>query len=263
MDSPIIVDNVKAEKANAMMRYRRLRNIANFFRFFEICVVLVLVSWFSTSLPFTFKMFSVYFKDFCSVLVSSVFVFVVGNAIVLTLILKSGKFSGAKDTGNDFYEEYVKNSTVNNSPPASEEAVNDDISPPVVTEDTSPSAPVAVPEMDVVSQDKQITHKEPTPIHMYPNTRMNTSTDTKVYERTRSEKVMKQGDDETPKRVLRRSKTERRSCRAEISGEKMGNAYWCAEEEMSNEEFKSTIEAFIAKQVKFLKEESMTIVLKN
>ncbi|KAI3513238.1 hypothetical protein L1887_20566 [Cichorium endivia] len=48
MDSYDFVDSVKAEKANALARYKRFTNIAKFFQLIEVFVAVVLISWSST-----------------------------------------------------------------------------------------------------------------------------------------------------------------------------------------------------------------------
>ncbi|KAI3736971.1 hypothetical protein L2E82_26962 [Cichorium intybus] len=48
MDSYDFVDSVKAEKANALARYKRFTNIAKFFQLIEVFVAVALLSWSST-----------------------------------------------------------------------------------------------------------------------------------------------------------------------------------------------------------------------
>ncbi|KAF5199807.1 hypothetical protein FRX31_010606 [Thalictrum thalictroides] len=81
-----------------------------------------------------------------------------------------------------------------------------------------------------------------------------TSKPRKSYRRTQSENV-KHEILEKPEKELRRSETEK--CRTFDRKKSVG------ENELSNEEFQRTIEAFIAKQAMFRWEESMAIVLQN
>ncbi|PIA55814.1 hypothetical protein AQUCO_00700261v1 [Aquilegia coerulea] len=261
MDSGLFIDNVKVEKANAMKKYNRLKKIADLFRFFEICVVLILLSWFSTRLPVTFRIFSDYFRYIYVVVVSPCFVFLLGNIIILTLFLKSGQFgqnSTGSCSGTDLYDEFVKNSSNRDkirsdiSSPVPEVKISTPV-PEVVVEEKESSAPA--PEI-VVYQDKQIQSEE----QKVTNTHLETTKDEtkKIYRRTQSENLKQH---EKPKRDLRRTKTEKSSSSSSSnSRENEKEESNVVEEELSNEEFQRRIEAFIAKQVKFLREESMAIV---
>ncbi|KAJ0077030.1 hypothetical protein Patl1_36473 [Pistacia atlantica] len=108
------INNVKVEKANAILKHLHLRKLANLFRIIEICVLLVMVSRFSTQLPLAVKNSGKYFKDLTVVLVGPRFVFIIGNAIVVILFVQSGQFpahdSSRKNTGSDYYEEFVEKS---------------------------------------------------------------------------------------------------------------------------------------------------------
>ncbi|XP_044490613.1 uncharacterized protein LOC123214718 [Mangifera indica] len=108
MDSSQI-NNIKAQKADAT-----LRKLANVFRIIEICVLLVIVCRFSTQLPHAVRNSGKYFKDLTVVLVSPGFVFIIGNAIAITLFVQSGQFpthdSCRKNPGSDYYDEFVEKS---------------------------------------------------------------------------------------------------------------------------------------------------------
>ncbi|KAF5196276.1 tRNA-methyltransferase non-catalytic subunit trm6MTase subunit [Thalictrum thalictroides] len=208
MDSGLFIDNVKVEKANAMMKYNRLKKIADLFRFFEICVVLILLSWFSTRVPVTFRVLSDYFRHICVVVVSPCFVFLLGNVIVLTLFLKSGQFGQSStgiSSGTDLYDEFVKNSCnrdkIRSDISSSVPEIN--ISPPIseviTVEEKEISSPA--PEI-VVYEDKQIQSEEQTITD-----NIDTTKHQKIYRRTQSENLKQH---EKPKRDLRRTKTEKR-----------------------------------------------------
>lgn len=72
----------------------------------------------------------------------------------------------------------------------------------------------------------------------------------KVYRRTQSEKL-KEESPEQMQQKLRRLETENR------------RQSMYPQDKLSNEEFQRTIEAFIAKQMRFLREESLAIVIQN
>lgn len=99
------------EKPRASQR-SNFRKIASFLRVIELCIVLVVICRLLTQVPFTVKNSVEYFRGLKVLLVSPVFVFVLGNVIVITLFSRSGKFS-AQDSGmkiDCFYKECVENS---------------------------------------------------------------------------------------------------------------------------------------------------------
>lgn len=109
------VDTVRFEKPHAIPKHGQLHKITNYFRFIEICVVLILISRFSSQLPTAFKASSEYFRDLSVLLVSPRFVFVIGNIIVITLFVKSGQLSTSRvetseKSSTDIYDLFVKNS---------------------------------------------------------------------------------------------------------------------------------------------------------
>ncbi|XP_058088225.1 uncharacterized protein LOC131235113 [Magnolia sinica] len=223
------IDTVKAEKANAMKRYRRIRKIAIVFRIVEVCVAFVFISWFSARLPIAVKISGDFVRHLSVILVSPLFVFLVGNAIVVTLFLKSGQ-NPAGNSSVDLYDEFLKNSENRHK--------------------TRKETPPPEEEKETACEDKSVVYTE--------NTHACTNTDTsmrKAYRRSRSENMSTE-----KKRELRRSKTD--VCpKVEKSGEKPADFPYSGPE-MSSEEFQRKIEAFIAKQQKFLREESMAIVLR-
>ncbi|KAE8716884.1 hypothetical protein F3Y22_tig00110108pilonHSYRG00088 [Hibiscus syriacus] len=85
--------DIKLQKRNAMSKQHQLCKVANLLRFVEVCILLVLISRFTTHLPVAF---GEYFRGLSVLLVSPRFVFVVGNAIVITLFAKAGQFSPSR-----------------------------------------------------------------------------------------------------------------------------------------------------------------------
>ncbi|KAK3005168.1 hypothetical protein RJ639_015639 [Escallonia herrerae] len=243
--------NVKAEKSYAMLLYRRLRDIAKLFRLAELCFLLVLLSWTSARLPFAVRISGEYFRYLISVVVSPLFIFLLGNVIVLILLAKSGELTVDSSASNndeaDLYEELMR---------AGENGMS-----------TGPDGSPPVPEPEeIVYQDKQ----------MICEVNLNTSVTTtatkncdeiscddtivadnaKAYRRSQSENLKK-----PPCEKLRRSETD--ICRkVSDSGERPPEAAEMVDH-LSNEEFKRTIEAFIAKQVRFHKEEKLAIVVRS
>ncbi|KAK9164202.1 hypothetical protein Syun_005104 [Stephania yunnanensis] len=127
-----------------MKRYNRLRKIANVFRMFEVSLAFVFFLWFSARVPIAFRASGKYLKFLGDVVVSPRFVFLVGNAIILTLFVKSGQFSDhnssvSGSSGGSLFDEFVtKNENRQKTRP----------------ENPSP-VPATEEESDVVFQDKQ------------------------------------------------------------------------------------------------------------
>ncbi|PON65148.1 tRNA-methyltransferase non-catalytic subunit trm6MTase subunit [Parasponia andersonii] len=217
--------NIKAEKANAILRYNQLRKIANLFRFVEILVVIVLISRLSFHVPVAVKNSGGFFRDFSGILSSPRFVFVLGNVIVITLFAKSGQFSGRdsgkKFPGYDLYDEFVKNSEKNQKVFSREKVEN--------------RAKHGISENPVVVVAGKCTDQ---------------CMEIKSYKRSISEIVERP---RKPNRVLKRSETENFAKRTEHRERSDKGLY--PEDAMSSEEFRLKVEAFIARQQRFRMEE--------
>ncbi|XAR59567.1 hypothetical protein NMG60_11015449 [Bertholletia excelsa] len=221
--------NLQAEKTNAKLRHRRIQKFTTLFRFVELFFLLVMVSRFSIQLPLnaakSVKSSGEYIRGITVALFSPSFVFLVGNAIVIVLFVKSGWFSAEDGSGNkvgtNFCEEFVERSMKNQ----------------VVQE---------VPT--------QIEHRRRENKNQFQNRRRENpqNTDTtdaheykeKKIQRSQSENLIRKVAGGKPHRQLRRSETE--LCRISAP-----------EDEMSSEEFRQTVEAFIERQQRFLREESL------
>ncbi|KAL2460122.1 hypothetical protein Adt_43542 [Abeliophyllum distichum] len=203
MDS-LNIHGIKVEKANSIFRYGKLQKITTVFRFMELCVFLIILSRFSIQLPFAFKLSGEYFKGLCVTIIGPRFVFVIGNAIIIILFLKSGQLSakdGEKNSKIDVYEEYMENCRKNQ-------------------------------QNNSYENKKQLNKRK---IH-----------------RSQSENMERMYSEE-PHRELRRSMTEK--CRKSVNNGKKPVAASRAKDEMSSEEFRHTVEAFIARQQRCLREE--------
>ncbi|KAJ7967301.1 tRNA-methyltransferase non-catalytic subunit trm6MTase subunit [Quillaja saponaria] len=218
-------NTLQAEKANAIRKYHQLLKIANLFRFIEVCVVLFLVSRLSIKLPVAVKNSSQYFRDLSVFVISPHFIFVVGNIIVIILFAKSGQFSAQDSDKNssvssNLYEEFIQNSVKNH----------------------------------VIDPDKnKIKYSENQSIDTG-NT--NTCLELKEYKRSHTEKLSSVNC-EKPRCVLRRSQTEK--CRKLVPYEEKLAETSYPEDGMSNEEFQQTVEAFIARQQRFRREEEYSV----
>ncbi|XP_010924339.2 uncharacterized protein [Elaeis guineensis] len=220
------MDPVKAEKETAMRRYRRLRKIAKLFHLLlEAFAALLFLSWFSARLPAAARFSGDFLRRLAAVILSPRFVFLLGNAIVLVLFAKSRHLASSADgSDGDLYDQFLESRRrIGFSPP-----------PPTPT--------VASPE-EVVFEDKAV------------------CMESRPCRRSRSEKIER-----------RRRSVELRRVVSDVgpNGEKppppppaVATAEVKEDSETSAddaEEFRRTIEAFIAKQVRFLREESMAVV---
>lgn len=192
--------DIGVEKANAISRYQRIQRITTLFRFVELLVFLIIVSRISVDqFVSPFKLLGEYVRGISVTLISPQFVFLIGNAIVIVLFLKSGRFSatnGGKTT--DLYDEYVEKCQMNRERKALEAY-----------------------KFGVCNENKKM-------------------------RRSNSEKLDRRVE---RRRELTRSMTE--GCRKSPDCERK----LPATDEMSNEEFRRAVEAFIARQQRFLREE--------
>ncbi|KAE8685980.1 putative Phosphatidic acid phosphatase family protein [Hibiscus syriacus] len=222
MDS-FVFDNVKADKAKAMRRYNRLRSLANAFRFLELLLASLFLAWAFGRVPFLVNINGEFILKLGGVVASPLFVFLVCNVIIVTLIAKSGIFSAFGNADSKIYDEITK-----------------------IAENRSKSES----QEEIVYQDKE-TISEPntttlTCEEMKPESESDSDTETdnpRVYRRSKSEKLPIRKTEEQVKKELRRSETEK--ChKMENTDEEL-----FPEDELSNEEFQRTIEDFIAKHL--------------
>ncbi|KDP41769.1 hypothetical protein JCGZ_26787 [Jatropha curcas] len=230
-------DNIKLKKANALKKHRQLQKIANFFRFIEVCIVLALISRFSIRLPVAVKNSSEYFKDLTVILVSPRFVFVLGNVIVITLFAKSGQFSSQDSTGKnsrtDIYEEFLQKS------------------------ERSHGMHLYEPQNKAkqsINRGKQGACVQ----HTVTGEETRAALEIKNYQRSQSEKLLIKANPNKSCRELRRSATEKFKENVESSEGWVKISY--PEDSMSNEEFRCTVEAFIARQKRFRRDEETYVL---
>ncbi|KAL6317960.1 hypothetical protein AAG906_031008 [Vitis piasezkii] len=259
MDS-IDFDSVKLEKANAMRKYHTLRKFANFLRVLEVSVALfIMLFWSSKRVSNAVKIFSEYLRELCVVLANPRFMFLIGNAIIITLFVKSGRFSGENP---DRYVQHSENSqkVVSQIDCAVTKVSHDD---DFVKH--SESQQKGFSEIDspvpATSDDKQIVCWE-NALHTVLPDPVTTVTkkvpETKFYRRTKSATIRPESA-EKPSRELRRSETDKFQ-KMDSSGGKSARRL-SRVEELSNEEFRRKVEAFIEKQQRLLREENVAIVL--
>lgn len=222
--------DIKLEKRNAILKHRQSCKIANLFRLVEVCVVLVLISRFTTHLPVAVKSSGEYFRGLSVVLVSPRFVFIVGNVIVLTLFAKAGQFS-AQDTtsASDLYQEFLKKSEKSQ----------------------------AIHPREKQSQ-KILVHEKIVNL----NLNVHTSEGAKSFRRTQSENLKRVKYNKDCKQ-LRRLESEKYIKHNDSDDDEKLVKSSCAEDGMSSEQFRDTVEAFIARQKKLLREEEYSVIWKD
>ncbi|KAG2329385.1 hypothetical protein Bca4012_021052 [Brassica carinata] len=246
MDS-ISFYNVKAQKAKAMHRFQ---SIGFLFRITEICLALLLLFWISSSLPFAARISGEFLRRLAYVVSSPLFMFVLGNSIVVALLTtKSAVFSAAGNGGEaDVYDAFVR--SVESRPNCSDvtdltEGTTD--KQMIDTETDSNSNPT-------VARDDHVTiEPEKESVTVTDLSKDTPPPTTKVYRRSKSEK---QRPDTVKKPYLRRSETEK--CRETVEP---CEEVPFPEDNLTNEEFQKTIEAFIAKQLIFRRRESLAVVI--
>ncbi|KAE8672852.1 putative Defensin-like protein [Hibiscus syriacus] len=214
--------DIKLEKRNAMSKQHQLCKVANLLRFVEVCVLLVLISRFTTHLPVAFGK---YFRGLSVLLVSPRFVFVVGNVIVITLFAKAGQFSASR---TDLYEEFVEAREKNHS---------------VHRYETERKSVPSGEEKRIISLN------------------VNTPKGTKSMRRTKSENLKRKSDHKQHCNQLQRLGSEKYVKHGDPEEEPAKSS--CPEDGMSNEQFRNTIEAFIARQKKLLREEEYSVIYKD
>ncbi|KAM7250754.1 hypothetical protein ACFE04_022637 [Oxalis oulophora] len=225
------------KKAKAIQRFNRLKSIASVFRTLEIALALILFSWLVNRVPLAVKLSLHFLRQSSSVITSPLFVFAVSNFIIFALIAKSRD----KSHSDDLYDDIIRNTSVpvaaDNSSSGKEEVEDED-------KDKD--------EDEVVYQDKEIISEVNTcDVAIVRTCDVNDVAEENypppVYGRSKSEKFEVTKIDDI---VLRRSETEKHAPATATAAEE-------EEEEMSNEEFQRTIEDFIAKQLKFRRQESV------
>ncbi|XP_027355748.1 uncharacterized protein LOC113865421 [Abrus precatorius] len=208
---------VHVKKCSAKpQKHRHLRKIAKLLHYVEVCVVLVLISRFSTQLPVAIKNSCEYFRNFMG---SPRFVFLLGNVIIMTLFAQSGHFSthaSAKPASEpDLYLEFLQNSTINHK---------------VEAEDNRRKEKASARACQSNRGDESLIEEK-----------HSTKTEGKGYRRCESE-IVARVQSEKPRRMLQRCETER----MERERERERRCY--PEDGMSNDEFRRKVEAFIARQ---------------
>ncbi|KAH0727563.1 hypothetical protein KY285_003258 [Solanum tuberosum] len=224
--------NIKLEKANAMLRYKKRQRVTTLFRFIEFCIFFAIISRFSTQLPLNFNLSTDYFKGLGVTLISPRFVFVLGNIIVIILFFISGQSSTTTNNVKiDMYDEFKQKCSMNKETYCEQ----------------SKKQSIALEEAYCEQSKKQRKLLE------------------KKIHRSHSDNSLSLSHDEKkPRKKLTRSATVR--SRKVINTDsvkptmtKTTTSY--PEDEMSNDEFRKTVENFIARQQRFLRDQEFSAVV--
>ncbi|KAL1539530.1 hypothetical protein AAHA92_23998 [Salvia divinorum] len=218
---PKIFDFIKFEKAKSIATFNR---IAKLRQYFELLLVLGLISWSSARAPALLRAATAYAVELSAYLFNHHVVFLFGNAIIFSLFLlcrrQSDAAAAAPSSGDDFYDEYVKHSDA-----AAAEADSADL-----------------PRSEVSGEKKQIVARAEAKPQCDENDDVaaaiyNARRQIKRFERTQSEKLKREIS-----ATLRRSETEIRRKSVSCDGERFDAAEI---ERLSSEEFRRKIDAFI------------------
>ncbi|CAK7346334.1 unnamed protein product [Dovyalis caffra] len=263
-----IFDKVKAEKADAMRRYNRKRN---FYYFLEAVGALVLL-WCSFSCFPVIKQAASHYLSFFN---QKIYAFLVANIFILMVYLSSTTASNndQNDTPihTDIYDEYVSFST--SSSPRWKTTTDEDKrlvvsalqGKPVQGEEKNPvheKNKTFDIEKQIVCCEKTNAAANDDEVGKNPVRDLTVLKQEKAFQRTRSERHGKEKRDYL--REFRRSETEiGRETSALVSTSLNYNTPAAARKsmlEMNNDEFRLTIERFIATTKKILKEESIALL---
>ncbi|KAL1215732.1 hypothetical protein V5N11_024273 [Cardamine amara subsp. amara] len=219
MDS-IKFQHLKMEKSRGILNFQAIRSFTNLFRLIELFLLLILIS--KLSFP-SVKLSGNIFREAAVFLVSPRFVFFIGNAIVITLFVKSGRYSSSHEPSkttaeaakNDLYQEFLHKSEKKRSE---------------------------------VYETKTEQLKKPSGVKRVSFGR---SQSQKAFEAVRpleSRKIMKRHESEKHMRIC-------------DSDKKVMVRVMKPEDGMSNEQFRTKIEAFIARQKRIQKDEEQHLII--
>ncbi|KAG6401087.1 hypothetical protein SASPL_137932 [Salvia splendens] len=200
---PQIFDFIKFDKEKSSATFL---TIAKLRHFFELLLLLGLLSWSSARAPPLFRAAAAYGVEFSTYLFNHHVVFLIGNAIIFCLFLLCRRQSDSAAPGDDFYDEYAEADRADRAPPA-QIAVRAEVESQCDENDDVSAA--------ICSARRQI----------------------KRFERTQSERLRRE-----IRATLRRSETEVRRKSVSCGGERLNAAEI---ERLSSEEFRRKIDAFI------------------
>lgn len=244
------MDVVKAEKERAMLRYRRLRRAAALSRcLLELLAALSLLSWSSARLPAAVTLCAG-LRHLPAVLLHPLSAFLLGNVIIVTLVAKSSEASAATPPSSP------SSTAMPPSSGAHEDLHRRYISAASPAHQHSHQAEEAVVPC-VVYEDKAVCTQSLSEATAAPRPKQGRA-EGPCFQRTRSADVAGALVKGTEDKLLRRSQSE-----AGVGAEEKAVAkrWEEGEEEDDSEEFRQKIEAFIARQMRFIEREEESLLL--
>lgn len=221
-------DNVKFEKEKAIARFNRLHTIMRVRQLIEVAAVFAAISWCSSRAPAIFRSTAASLLDFSTCLSNHHIVFLIGNAIIVMLLMLCRRTDApAPARRRELYDDYVKYSETARAMP----------SPPQQGEEVALAAGLGDCDKQIVA----VRAEEATASSQCDDAAAvieKAAKQIRRFQRTQSEVLrreiaVRQGAE------LRRSETE--------CGMKTVNTDAAGIENLSNEEFRRRVDAFIDK----------------
>lgn len=236
---PFKFNNVKAEKAKAMRNFNRQKILKKL----EVFTALALMAWSSYNyIPVAVKISADFLSHNVAVFGQPLYMFIAVNMLIVIISVLSLQ----KPAKQDFYKEYV---SITNRSSTATSAKDDQKPAPEVTVSDNQIACVD----NVVNSPVEAKAAAPVPLEdcELPKravSAVGTVTEAKEYRRTRSERLDRKGN---RREVLRRSETLIKRADQDNEGRRSSEM-----DDLSSEEFRMTIETFIASKRKTLIEEN-------
>lgn len=231
--------SIQGEKAKAMMRYRRLRNVAKMWRLLEVVVALLALSWSSTRLPVAVKLAGQCFVQLSDYIFNPHINFVIGNAIIVLLVLLYRRNNDGNNSGpgGGHGDEIVQNAE------AQQRICTENPEPAEVHNSSGDVREVVVVSLNAVTE---------TQCDAAGTAIQQAARQIRRFERTQSEKL-KRDLRAKPHPALRRSETEiKPRAVTECGHDVRAYSSFDTVDRLSSEEFRRMIEAFIAKHQRLL-----------
>lgn len=244
MDSGVVFDNVKFEKAKAIARFNRFRKINKIWQILEVFLFFALVSWSSKRVPAALRISGHFVLEISSYLLNHHVVFLIGNVIIILLFVLCRQNDAGNVTGNgDFYDDYVKHSVAGKR--SSSVSESERTTRPVMADATAVEVGGGGEEKHITVSPESM-EKDDVAVAIEIASRQ-----IKKFQRTQSEKL-KREIAVKPRRELRRSDTEK--CWLVSSGERQitGTTSFVGAEidTLSSEDFQRAVDAFIQRSKK-------------
>ncbi|KAF7850654.1 hypothetical protein BT93_L5166 [Corymbia citriodora subsp. variegata] len=250
-------ETIKAEKARCPRRYPRNQRLKDFLRASEICVALLLLAYYYSGISLSAAGVTDSLGRAVSLFAKPLSVFLLSNAIIITVIVLSGK-DAKRGPARDVYDEYVahqrnfaRNSTATETSP--EETVVDKqivlYSSPTVRENPAPTVTDPEAHRDEATVEATETDRAVEKLPAIPSAkqcrRTQTTATTRVQRVQRELRLSSSGSDRgRHDRAVRLRRP-------------------CAVDELSDEEFNRRVEKYIERTRTFLRKEKMADAMKE